>query len=82
MQQKKKGNQESKKGKPRSAGSSKAKIAHYYEMIYPARKLRRIWHHTHSTSALRAWADNYKTPTGASGNGALVRISKELKIQF
>lgn len=71
--------QESKKGKPRSAGSRKGKISAYYETRYPIRKLRRIWHATHSVAALKAWADNYKTPLGGSGNAALVRLAREFK---
>lgn len=55
------------------------KRMHYYEIIYPLRKLRRIWYNSGRITDLRKWADNYKTPTGVSGAGALVRLSKELK---
>jgi hypothetical protein len=71
-----KGPQESKKGRPRSAGSRKHKIAAYYEMRYPERKLRRMVKDGVSVQVLRTWADHYKTPSGASGNGALVKIGK------
>lgn len=71
--------QQSKKGKPRSAGRRKSKIAAYYELRYPLRKLRRIWHDTHSTARLREWADAYKAPSGLSGNAALIRLGKELR---
>jgi hypothetical protein len=76
-----KNQQASKKGKPRSAGKRKARIVHYYEMVYPLRKLRRIWKATGKVTALRAWADSYKTPTGVSGAAALVRFGKIYKIE-
>lgn len=59
-----------------------SKIIFYFEMIYPLRKLRRIWRDTKKVTILREWADNYRTPTGASGNGALVRLAKEFKISL
>lgn len=54
-----------------------AKIAHYYEMVYPLRKLRRIWRDTGRVTDLRKWADAFQSPTGASGTGALIRLAKE-----
>ena len=70
-----------KKGLARTK-TRKSKIAFYYEMVYPVRKLRRIWKHSHDVGLLRKWADNYRTPTGVSGAAALVRLNKELKLSL
>ena len=65
-----------------STKDRKSRITYYFEIIYPVRKLRRIWHDTGKISDLRRWADAYVTPTGASGNAALVRLAKELKLSL
>jgi len=78
MSQQKK--QDSKKGKPRSYGKRQARIAGYYEVRYPEKKLRRMANHGASVAELRAWADNYKTPSGVSGARALVKIAREKKL--
>lgn len=72
----------SKKGAPKSAGRRRSKIATYYELTYPERKLRRMFRHGSRPGQLRTWADNYKCPSGASGIHALVKLSKQLKIQL
>ncbi len=65
-----------------STKGRKSKIVYYYEMIYPIRKLRRIWNDTGKVSALRAWADAYVTPTGVSGAAALVKFARAYKISL
>ena len=75
-------NSESRKGKPRSAGSRKHKIAAYYELRYPEKKLRRMATNGVGVKALREWADSYKAPSGASGIGALVKIGKKLGLNL
>lgn len=70
------------KGAPASAGSRHAKIMKYYEMTFAPRKLRRMFHNGASIKMLRAWADKYKTPTGASGIGALIKIGKEFNLNL
>ena len=77
-----KNQQESRKGKPRSTGKRKAKIAAYFEITYPYRKLLHLYRNGAPIRELRRWADNYKTPTGASGNGALVRLAKVYKLNI
>jgi hypothetical protein len=67
---------------PASTGSRKQKIAAYYEGRYPEKKLRRMFRTGHSIAALRIWADHYKTPSGSSGNGALIKIGKVLKLNL
>ena len=74
-----------KKGRGRSNRVS-AKIKFYYEMVYPERKLRRIYHDLkrspfHMAKTMRAWAEKYRTPTGAPALGTLVKLSKELKFR-
>lgn len=65
-----------------STKGRKARISYYFEVIYPLRKLRRIWKDTGRTSDLREWADRYVTPTGVSGNAVLVRFAKEKKLSL
>lgn len=72
----------SKKGSPRSAGKRSGKIKAYYEFTYPERKLRRMVHDNVSVSGLKRWADAYHTPSGTSGNGALVKIGKIFKLNL
>lgn len=70
------------KGAPAGAGKRKAKILKYYEMTFAPRKLRRMFHNGASVKMMRAWADGYKTPTGASGIGALIKIGKEFSLNI
>jgi hypothetical protein len=72
----------SKKGRPRCAGKRKFKIAAYYELRYPERKLRRMYHHGASIAQLRAWADAYKTPSGVSGIHALIKVGKAFNLNL
>ena len=70
-----------KKGRGR-ANRVSAKIKFYYEMVYPERKLRRIYHATKgSVGAMREWAEKYRTPAGTPALGTLVKLSKELKFR-
>lgn len=67
----------SRRGLPKRTGKRKARIAAYYEMVYPYRKLLRLLQNGARMSNLRKWADAYVTPTGVSGNAALVRLGKK-----
>lgn len=67
---------------PARTGKRKFKIAAYYETRYPERKLRRMARHGASVAQLRAWADNYKSPSGASGIGALIKVGKALGLNY
>ena len=68
-----------KKGHGRRA-RKKVKTVSYYEKVYPERKLRHLWYATcGKIKVLREWAEKYKTPSGGSGIGALVKLAKELK---
>lgn len=68
--------QQSKKGLPLRTGKRKSKIAGYYEVRYPARKLRRMVHNGASVAMLRKWADAYKSPSGMSAITSLIKIAK------
>lgn len=67
---------------PKSTGKRKKRIAAYYEATYPERKLRRILRATGSTRLAKEWADAYHTPSGASGNGALVKVARQLGVNL
>jgi len=72
-------------GKKKGTGRKKRTVAKrmaYYEITYPLRKLLRIWKDTGRVAPLRAWADQYKTPTGVSGNAVLVRFAKLYNINL
>ncbi len=68
------------KGLPKRTGKRKPKIAGYYEGVYPFRKLLHMFKNGASIAALKAWADEYKSPAGGSGNAALVRLGKLHKL--
>lgn len=70
-----------KKGRGR-ANRVSAKIKFYYEMVYPERKLRRIYYNSKGNVAmLRAWVEKYRTPSGSLSWGTLTKLSKELKFR-
>lgn len=68
------------RGLPLRTGKRKGKIAAYFEVTYPYRKLLRMHNNGASIAALKAWADSYKTPMGVSGNAALVRLGKKFSL--
>lgn len=70
------------KSAPNRAGKRRAWYLKYYEMTYPERKLRRMFHSGYSIARLRQWADNYKTPSGASGISALIKLGKQFQLNL
>lgn len=74
--------QQSKRGLPLRTGKKKGKIAAYYELRYPERKLLRMYRNGSSAGEMKRWAYDYKAPSGASAVGALIKIGKRFAINF
>lgn len=70
------GKKKTARGLPKRTGNRKGKIAAYFEVTYPFRKLLRMYKSGASIASLKAWANAFQTPAGASGNAALVRLGK------
>jgi hypothetical protein len=68
---------QSKKGLPKRTGKRKGRIAAYFEVTYLYRKLLRMYKNGAAIAMMRAWADDFRCPSGSSAVHALVRFGKD-----